>query len=82
MLFKEVLYLELWRPFCLAEQNHLCNIGREHHEEQFNEVILNLDQWFRRRCSLKTFLTKSSSGTYLQTSGPIFAILVDFGPVV
>ena len=49
-------YLELWRPFCSAEQNHLCNFGRGHHEEQFCEVILNLDQWFKSRCRLKTFL--------------------------
>ena len=23
--FKDISYLELWRPFCSAEQNHLCN---------------------------------------------------------
>ena len=40
----------LWLPFCSAERNHLCNFGRE---EQFCEIILNLDQWFRRRCHLK-----------------------------
>ena len=66
----------------MAEQTHLCNIGRGHHEEQFGEVILNLEQWFMRRSSLKTFFTKSSSGTYIQPSGPICAILVEFGPVV
>ena len=35
------------------EQNRLCNFGRRHHEEQFFEIILNWDQWFRRRCHLK-----------------------------
>ena len=25
------------------ERNHLCNFGRVHHEEQFCEIILNLD---------------------------------------
>ena len=25
MSFKDISYLELWRPFCSAEQNHLCN---------------------------------------------------------
>ena len=44
----------LLTPF-LAEQNHLCNFGRGHHEEHLCEIILNLDQWFRRRCHLKTF---------------------------
>ena len=48
MLFKNISYLELWRHFCLAEQNHLCNFGRSHHEQQFCEIILNLYQWFRR----------------------------------
>ena len=24
----------------------MCNFGRGHHEEQFCEIILNLDQWF------------------------------------
>ena len=36
---------------CLAESNHLCNFRRRHHEEQFCEIILNLDQWFRRKLS-------------------------------
>ena len=30
----------------------LCNFGRGYYEEQFCKIILNLDQWFRRR-SLK-----------------------------
>ena len=34
-------------------------LGRVHHEEQFCDIILNLDQWFRR-CHLKTFLFLSS----------------------
>ena len=42
-LFKDISYLELWQPFCSAEWNHLCNFGRMYHEEQFCEMILNLD---------------------------------------
>ena len=52
MLFKDISYLELWQPFCQAEQNHLCNFGRRCYEEQCCEIILNLCQWFRR-CRLK-----------------------------
>ena len=52
MLFKDMSDLELWRPFCLVEWNHLCNFGRGHHEEQFCGIVLNLGQWFR--CCLKT----------------------------
>ena len=38
MLFKDISYLELWHP---AEQNHLCNSGRGHHQEKFDEIIMN-----------------------------------------
>ena len=44
MPFKGISYLELWHPFCSAGHNYLCNIGREHYEEQFCEIILNLGQ--------------------------------------
>ena len=44
MLFKEKNNLQLWRPFCSGEQNHLCNFGRGHYEKYFCEIILNLDQ--------------------------------------
>ena len=56
MRFKDISYLELWRPLCLAEPNHLSNYGRRHHEEQFCQIILNLELWFRRLCHLKIFL--------------------------
>ena len=47
MSFKDVSYLELWQPFCSAKLNHLCNFGRAYTEEQFCEIILNLNQWSR-----------------------------------
>ena len=56
MSFKDISYLELWWPFCLAEENHLCNFAKGYHEEQFCEIILNLDKWFRRRCLLISYL--------------------------
>ena len=43
-------------PSFSLEQNHLCNFGREHQEEHFCEITLNLDEQFRRRCLLKEFL--------------------------
>ena len=49
MLFKDISYLELWQPLCLVKWNHLCNFGRRHHEEQFLEIILNLEKWLKRR---------------------------------
>ena len=56
MLFNCISYLELWRPFCSAECNHLCNFGRGYPEKQFCENTLNLGQWFRI-CHLKDFLS-------------------------
>ena len=47
MPFKDISYLELWGPFCSAGWNHLCNFGRGYQEEQFCEIILNLDLWFK-----------------------------------
>ena len=38
------------------EWNHLCNFGKVHYKEHFCEIILNLVQWFRRKCLLKIFL--------------------------
>ena len=29
--------------------------GRGHHDKLFCEIIMKLDQWFRRRCRLKIF---------------------------
>ena len=42
---------------CSMEQNHLCNFGRGHYEEQFCEFIWNLGQWFMRNGRLKDFLS-------------------------
>ena len=50
MSFKDISYLEPWQPFTSAEQNHLCNFVKRHYEEQFCELIMNFDQWFRRKC--------------------------------
>ena len=52
---KDISYLELWQPLCSGDRNHLCNFGRMYHVEGFCEIILNLDQWFRRRCRSKVF---------------------------
>ena len=76
MSLKDISYIELWQPLCLVEQNHVCNFGRRHHEEQFCKKKLNLDQWLRKR-RLKIFLIWSSGGTFVQQSGTICAILVE-----
>ena len=52
MSFQYISYLELCRPFCSAERIHKCNFDRGYYEEQFCKIVLNLDQWFRRRCLL------------------------------
>ena len=76
MLFKDISYLELWWPFCSAERNHLCNFGRGYHRDQFCEIILNLDQWFR--CCFKfRFLIRSSGSPHVRRRGTINAILLE-----
>ena len=52
MSIKGISYLELWQPCCSVECYRLRNLV----EEQFREIILNLGQWFRRRCRLEDFL--------------------------
>ena len=78
MSFKDISYLELWQPLCSVHWNHLCNIGRRLYEEQPCEIILNLDQWFRRKCRLKVFLIWSAGSPFVQRSVTICAILVFF----
>ena len=70
MAFKNISYLELLWPFCSAEQNHLCNFCRRLQEEQFCEIILNLDQWFKRRCRLKCYLTGALAALLFSTAEP------------
>ena len=50
MSFKDISYLEVWWPFCSAEQDHLSNFGKGHYEEQLCEIILNLEHWFSTKC--------------------------------
>ena len=48
MSFKYMSYLQLWQPSYVTKQNNLGNFGRGHYEINFCEIILHLDQWFRR----------------------------------
>ena len=57
--FKDISYLEPCQSLCSMEGNHLCNFGRVHYEEQFCVIVFNLDQRFRRRCHLKTSLSRA-----------------------
>ena len=66
--------LELWQPLCSVEQKHLNKFGRRHHEQQFFETILKLDQWFRSRCRLKIFLIWCH---FVQQSGMVCSISIE-----
>ena len=77
MSFKDISYLELWQPLCSTNRNHLCNFDRRHHEEQFCKIILNLDQWFRRKGRLKVFLIWSLGSPFVQRNVTICAILIE-----
>ena len=68
--------------FSIAEElKHLCNFGRGYQEEQLCGIILNLDQWLRRRSLLKIILIWSSGGPFIRQSGTICAILVEVSRV-
>ena len=81
MSIKEASCLDLWWLFYSAEKNHLCSFGPEHHEEQFCEIILNLDKRFGRclfqDILLKTFLILNSNGPFVWPSRSTCAILVE-----
>ena len=63
MLFEGISYLEVWQPFCSADRSNSCYFDRR---QQFCEINLNLDQWFRRKCRLKVFLIWSSGSPVVQ----------------
>ena len=73
MLLKDISYQELWRPFKSAEHNHLCNFGRRNPEEQFCEIILNLDQWYRR--CFKDFLSGTLAALVFSGAEPFVPFL-------
>ena len=50
MLFKDFFDFKLWQSFYLDQQIHY--FGKRHFGEHSCENILNLDQWFRGRCTL------------------------------
>ena len=53
------LFISIQFPESLVtSRNHLYTFGRGHHEERFCEIILHLDQWFRRR-SYHNFLSRA-----------------------
>ena len=58
------------------EWNHLCTIGRRHHEEQACEINFNLNKWLRRKGHLKVFLIGISGSPFVQRSITICAVLV------
>ena len=44
--------------FCSVFPNHLCNYGSGPYVEHFCETVLSLEQWFKRKRCLKTFLSR------------------------
>ena len=73
-LSKDISYLWLWQPFFSVLPNHLCNYDSGHYAEHLSEIILNLEQWFKRKCSLKIFLIYSPGGPFVQQSRTVCAV--------
>ena len=76
MSFKDFSYLEVCWPFYSAEQNHLRNFGRSHHEEQFYEII-SIGPVVQEEMLLTDIFIWSSGGTFVQWCKTICAILVE-----
>ena len=53
----------------------MCNFARGYYEEQFYKIILNLGQWFKRRCRLKGFLSGALVAHLYGEAEPFYAIL-------
>ena len=45
-----------------------------HNEEQFCETILNLGQWFRRKCDLKDFLSGALEAHLFDGAEPVMQL--------
>ena len=56
MLFKYISYLSSGGHFVRQSWTFEQFLKRQY-EEPICEIILNLDQWFRRKCRLKYFLS-------------------------
>ena len=65
-----------------VERNHFHKFGKGYYEEQVCEIVLNLDQWFRRRWLLKIFLIWSSLSPFAKRSGAICAASGSGGYVI
>ena len=50
--------------------NHLSNFGKEHYEEEFCEIILNLDQCFRRNVIKSDVLSRDLAAPLFRGAEP------------
>ena len=77
MSLKDISYLELWQPLCSMDWNHLCNIGRRHHEEKPCEIIFEFGPVVQEEMLFKGIFIWSSGSPLIQQSITICAILVE-----
>ena len=72
MLFKYISFPELTQPFVQWSRTICAMLVEGYNEDQFCEIILNWDQWFRRRCLLKIFPLWSFGDHFVQRSENMF----------
>ena len=77
MSFKDIFYLELWRPFCSVQWNHLCNFGRLGIKRNNSVKVFLIWSSDSRDMSLKIYLIWSSGGPFVQWSRTICATIVE-----
>ena len=78
MSFKDISYLELWRPFLFSkERNHLYDFGKGSYKEQLSEIILKFGPVVREGVIKTHFLSRALANPLFGGAKPFVAILVD-----
>ena len=65
MSFKDIFLVWSSAALLLSGAKPFVQFSRGYYEEQFHEIIFNLDKSFRRRCILKIFLIWSSGDPFV-----------------
>ena len=79
MPFKDISYLELWWPSCLAERNHLGNFGR-------GNILVKLLRGSGGDVLFRYFLSRAlmailfvGAETFRQLGGTLFEVIINLG---
>ena len=66
-------------PFCSAKRNNFGNFDSWHYRKHICEIILNLNEYLRRRCHLKALSSFSSRSKLEQRVEHLFEMILNSG---